>query len=117
MHMTHAGSGILQLICQYGFVLELIAKNVVLFDVRHPNRCAGLAAGIGSPVRAFGFGPYERSDLISVNVSIRELEVDAEGASASIPYTEKSTCGEFHQGENTTRNTTSCGDQAVVKFT
>lgn len=85
MHMTHAGSGILQLICQYGFVLELIAKNVVLFDVRHPNRCAGLAAGIGSPVRAFGFGPYERSDLISVNVSIRELEVDAEGASASIP--------------------------------
>ena len=30
--------------------------------------------------------------------------------------TEKSICGEFHQGENTTKNTTGCGDQAVVKF-
>ena len=31
--------------------------------------------------------------------------------------TEKSICGEFHQGENTTKNTTGCGDQAAVKFT
>ena len=32
-------------------------------------------------------------------------------------FTVKSKCGEFHQGENTTRNTTGCGDSQVVKFT
>ena len=77
--MTHAGPEILHPIYRYGFVLEVIAESIVLFDLGHPNQCAGVAAEVGSAVKAFGFELHEPSDLIGVSAANRDLEVDVEG--------------------------------------
>ena len=69
----------MHLIYRYEFVLEVIAESVVLFDLGHPNQCAGVAGEVGSAVKAFGFELHEPSDLIGVSDANRDIEVDVEG--------------------------------------